>query len=176
MRAGKGWPYEGGIRVPLIISAPGVTQPKSTSDTPVISPDFYPTILELAGLPASPQQHLDGVSLVPLLKGGRLARAPLFWHYPHYGNQGGAPFSAIRDRDLKLIEWLEDGRLELFDLRKDIGETQNIAAQHRAEVSALHTKLRLWRENLNALMPVPNLAFTATPPTTTNVPAKKLTK
>ena len=75
----------------MIIHAPGVTRAGSTCDTPVTSTDFYPTLLELAGLPPLPRQHLDGVSLVPLLKGGSLARGPLFWHYPHYGNQGGAP-------------------------------------------------------------------------------------
>ncbi len=89
--AGKGWPYEGGIRVPLIIDAPGVTRPGSVCHTPVITTDFYPTLLELTGLAAAPEQHVDGVSLVPLLRGGDISQRTLFWHYPHYGNQGGAP-------------------------------------------------------------------------------------
>ena len=176
LRAGKGWAYEGGVRVPLIIRAPGVTQPKSTSDTPVISPDFYPTLLELAGLPALPQQHLDGVSLVPLLKGGRLARAPLFWHYPHYGNQGGAPFSAIRERDWKLIEWLEDGRLELFDLRHDLAETNNLADRQPAKAKPLHARLVAWRQDLQAAIPAPNPDFPTKLPAPTNAPDKQLTK
>lgn len=95
LRGGKGWLYEGGIREPWIIRAPGIIQPGSRCDTPVISADFYPTILELAKLPLHPQQHRDGVSLLPLLKGGQLKRGPLFWHYPHYGNQGGAPKSSL---------------------------------------------------------------------------------
>ena len=91
LRGGKGWPYEGGIRTPWIIVAPGVTRPGSVCDTPVITTDLYPTLLELAGLPLAPAQHRDGVSLATVLRGGELNRvAPLFWHYPHYGNQGGA--------------------------------------------------------------------------------------
>jgi arylsulfatase A-like enzyme len=86
LRGGKGWLYEGGIREPMIICVPGMTKPGSTCDTPVTSTDFYPTLLELAGLPPRPQQHMDGMSLVPLLKGDSLARGPLFWHYPRYGN------------------------------------------------------------------------------------------
>ena len=92
LRGGKGWPYEGGIRTPWIIRAPGVTKPNSVCEIPVITTDLYPTLLALAGLPPAPSQQADGVSLVPALKGGELQRpAPLFWHYPHYGNQGGAP-------------------------------------------------------------------------------------
>ena len=106
LRGGKGWLYEGGIREPMIIRAPGVTKAGSTCDTPVTSTDFYPTLLELAGLPLRPQQQVDGMSLVPLLKGDSLARGPLFWHYPHYGNQGGAPGGVVRDGDWKLIDMI----------------------------------------------------------------------
>ncbi len=176
LRAGKGWAYEGGVRVPLIIHAPGVTRPGTTCESPVISMDFYPTILELAGLPALREQHVDGRSLVPLLKGGRLERAPLFWHYPHYGNQGGAPFSAIRDGDLKLIEWFEEGRLELYNLRKDIGETNNLADRQPAVVAALHTQLKSWRANLKAVLPTHNPDFPATPQSPANTPDRKLTQ
>lgn len=174
LRAGKGWPYEGGVRVPFIIRAPGVTQAKSTCDTPVSSVDFYPTILELAGVPALPQQHRDGVSVVPLLKGGGLDRAPLYWHYPHYGNQGGAPFTAIRDQDWKLIEWLEDGKLELFNLRNDIGETKNVADQNAPTVKALHAKLTAWRQDVKALMPTPNPDYSPTARSRTNAPKRKV--
>jgi arylsulfatase A-like enzyme len=154
LRGGKGWPYEGGIREPCIILAPGVTKPGSTCDTPIISTDFYPTLLELVGLPPFPQQHRDGVSLVALLKGGSLERgAPLFWHYPHYGNQGGAPFGAVREGEWKLIEWYEDGSVELFNLRADIGETKNLAGDNSGKVEELRRKLAEWRNEVGAVMP-----------------------
>ena len=161
LRAGKGWLYEGGIREPMIIRAPGVTRPGSTCDVPVISTDFYPTLLELAGLPLQPKQHLDGVSLVPLLKGGQQARGPIFWHYPHYGNQGGAPGGAVRDGDWKWIEWYEGG-MELFNLRDDPGEKRNLAKENPAKAKALQAKLAAWRKDVGALMPAPNPKFTAT--------------
>ena len=125
---------------------------------PVVSTDFYPTLLELAGLPLLPQQHLDGVSLLPLLKGAELPRGPLYWHYPHYGNQGGAPGGAVRDGDWKLIEWYEDGRCELFNLRDDLGEKTNLAAANPAKVEELRGKLRAWRQSVQAVMPTPNPA------------------
>jgi len=156
LRGGKGWLYDGGIREPWIIRAPGVTRPGSHCDTPVVSTDFYPTLLELAGLPPMPQQHLDGVSLVPLLKGGALQRGPLFWHYPHYGNQGGAPGGAVRDGDWKLIEWYEDSHCELFNLRDDLGEKTNLAEGNPTKVEELRGKLAAWRKSVQAVMPTPN--------------------
>ena len=159
LRGGKGWLYEGGVREPWIVLVPGVTKAGSVCATPVISTDFYPTILELAGLPLNPQQHRDGVSLVPLLKAGELNRGSLFWHYPHYGNQGGAPSGAVRDGDWKLIEWYEDGALELYNIAQDIGEKNNLAVQHPDKVKALHEKLIAWRKDVNAVMPTPNPNF-----------------
>jgi arylsulfatase A-like enzyme len=157
LRGGKGWPYEGGIRTPWIIRAPGLTKPGSICDTPVITTDFYPTFLELAGLPPFPEQHRDGVSLRRLLKGSQPQRgAPLFWHYPHYGNQGGTPCGVIRDGDWKLIEWFEDGSLELFNIRTDVGEAKNLAAENPKKTKELHGKLVVWRKEVNALMPIPN--------------------
>lgn len=156
LRGGKGWPYEGGIREPWFICAPGVTHPGSLCDTPVTSTDFYPTLLELAGLALKPKQHCDGMSLVSLLRGGSLARGPLFWHYPHYGNQGGAPCGAVRDGDWKLIEWYEDNRVELFNLRDDSGEQRNLAATEAAKAKELQSKLAAWRKSVNAVMPTPN--------------------
>jgi arylsulfatase A-like enzyme len=156
LRAGKGWLYEGGIREPMIVRAPGVTKPGGICETPVISTDFFPTLLELAGLPLQPAQHLDGMSLVPLLKGGPLARGPLFWHYPHYGNQGGAPGGAVRDGDWKLIEWYEDSTPELFNLRDDLEEKHNVAAANPAKVKELQAKLAAWRHEVGAVMPTPN--------------------
>lgn len=159
LRGGKGWLYEGGIREPWIMRAPGVTKPGSVCDTPVVSTDFYPTILDLAGLALNPQQHRDGVSLVPLLKGGELKRGPLFWHYPHYGNQGGYPSGAVRDGDWKLIEWYEDGSCELFNLRDDLGEKTNLAAANPDKVLELQNLLAVWRKDVNALMPKQNPAY-----------------
>jgi arylsulfatase A-like enzyme len=121
-RMGKGWNYEGGIREPLIVAWPGVAKAGSLCDVPTISTDFYPTFLNLAGLPARPAQHLDGVSITPLLKGETLPQRPLFWHYPHYSNQGGPPGGAIRLGDYKLIEHFEDRRVELYNLKDDPGE------------------------------------------------------
>jgi arylsulfatase A-like enzyme len=156
LRAGKGWIYEGGIREPMMVRWPGVTRPASTCGTPVTSTDFYPTILEIAGLPARPGQHVDGVSMVPLLKGRELDRGPLFWHYPHYGNQGGAPAGAVRDGDWKLVEWFEDGRIELFNLRADIGEKRDLARAEPAKAARLHATLKRWRAEVGAKMPEPN--------------------
>ena len=158
-RGGKGWPYEGGILEPWIIAAPTVTQPGSVCATPVVSNDFYPTLLDLAGLPLDPAQHRDGVSLVPLLRGDELARGPLFWHYPHYGNQGGAPCGAIRDGAWKLVEWFEDGKLELYNLHDDPGELYNLAEGDSSRVKELHDKLVAWRLEVNAQMPTPNPNF-----------------
>jgi arylsulfatase A-like enzyme len=160
LRAGKGWPYEGGVREPLIVCAPGLAQPGSTCAAPVISTDFYPTLLQLAGLELKPQQHLDGVSFVPLLKGETAPRGkPLFWHYPHYANQGGAPNGVIRDGDWKLIEWYEDGALELYNIPQDIGEKTNLATMEPEKVRELHAKLVAWRMEVGALMPTPNPDF-----------------
>jgi arylsulfatase A-like enzyme len=157
LRGGKGWPYEGGVREPWIMHVPGMTKPGMVCDTPVVSTDYYPTFLELAGLPLAPAQHRDGVSLVPLLKGGKLERpAPIFWHYPHYGNQGGRPFGAVREGDWKLIEWYEDGTRELYNVPADIAEKNNLAATHPEIVQRLQQKLSAWRQEVHALMPTPN--------------------
>ncbi len=160
LRAGKGWPYEGGVREPMIVVAPGVTKPGSICESPVISVDFYPTLLQLAGLPLKTEQHLDGVSFVPLLKGESMQRGkPLFWHYPHYGNQGGRPYGAIREGDWKLIEWFEDGRLELYNIPQDLSEKNDLAGQQSDRVKQMHAKLIAWRKEVGALMPTPNPDF-----------------
>jgi arylsulfatase A-like enzyme len=122
----------------------------------VTSTDFYPTLLGLAGLPLNPKQHCDGVSLLPLLRGGEITRGPLFWHYPHYGNQGGAPCGAVRDGDWKLIEWYEDSRVELFNLHDDPGEKHDLAAAKPDKAIELQARLAGWRISVNALMPTPN--------------------
>ncbi len=155
-RGGKGRQWEGGLRVPFYIRAPGVTRPGSTCATPVIGTDFYPTLLELAGLPLRPRQHVDGVSLVPLLRGGTLAPRPLFWHYPHYGNQGGEPSSVIRKGDWKLIHYWEDNRNELYHLSADVGERHDLAAKEVERTRQLWTELHAWLRATGAKLPRPN--------------------
>ena len=128
LRGGKGWLYEGGIREPMIVKWPGVIKAGSVCGEPVISTDFYPTMLEIAKLPPKPAQNVDGVSIVPLLRGKKMDRGAIYWHYPHYGNQGGSPGSVIRDGDWKLILFYEKNReVELYNLRDDIGEGNNLA-------------------------------------------------
>jgi arylsulfatase A-like enzyme len=157
LRAGKGYLYEGGIRVPMIIAWPGVTRPGSVSEVPVSGQDLYPTVREICGVPPNPGEIVDGESLVPLLKGtGQMRRDALFWHYPHYSNQGGKPGGAIRQGHLKLIEWYEDGRTELYDLGADIGEQKDLAGDHPADVARLRNELARWRDSVAARMPTPN--------------------
>jgi arylsulfatase A-like enzyme len=151
LRGGKGWVYEGGIRVPLLVRWPGVTQPGSTCDLPVMSMDLYPTLVNAAGADFEAGQTVDGVSLVPLLKGGSsLAREALFWHYPHYSNQGGFPGGAVRIGDWKLIERYEDGRVHLYNLRDDIGERRDLAAEQPERVNNLRSKLHAWYRQVDA--------------------------
>jgi arylsulfatase A-like enzyme len=160
LRAGKGWLYEGGIREPLVVKWPGVTQAGSVIATPVISTDFYPTMLAMAGLAAMPAQHMDGANLAPLLaEGAAPERKDLFWHYPHYGNQGGTPGCAIRSGDLKLIEWFEDDHVELYDLANDIGEHHDLSAKRPEDVARLRKKLAEWRKAVDAQMPSVNPDF-----------------
>ena len=151
LRGGKGWLYEGGIREPFIIRCPGVAAAASTCDHPVISTDFYPTILDIAGLDARPEQHADGVSLMPLLRqSGALDRDTLYWHYPHYSNQGGFPGGAIRVGDYKLIERFEDGRVHLFNLQDDIGERQDLATTMPEKVAQMRSELHAWYATVDA--------------------------
>lgn len=156
-RTGKGWLYEGGIREPLLIKWPRVTKRGSQCNTPVITMDFYPTLLTAAGAPHNPEQHRDGVDLTPLLKGKSIADRPLFWHYPHYGNQGGQPGSAIRVGDWKLIEWLDSQRTELFNLQDDLGEMHDLASANPEKVKELQAQLNQWRQDVGAVMPTVNL-------------------
>lgn len=154
-RGGKGRQWEGGLRVPLYVRAPGVTKPGSTCDMPVSGIDFYPTILSLAGVPLPQQQTIDGVNLVPLLKGGGISDRPLFWHYPHYGNQGGEPSSIIRQDGWKLIHYWEDNRNELYHLPVDIGEQHDLASQEPSRTAQLWTELQAWLKDTGAKMPKP---------------------
>jgi arylsulfatase A-like enzyme len=172
LRYGKASAYEGGVRVPLIVYWPGVTRPGIVSDTPVISMDWFPTLLEMCELtsPATgPVRYADrdtgapgcdGVSLVPLLRGtGSIARRELFWHYPHHQHYqlGGAmPYSAIRQGDYKLIEFHDDQRVELYHLRDDPGEQRDLADAQPDRAAELRARLHAWRREVGAQMPVPN--------------------
>jgi arylsulfatase A-like enzyme len=156
-RAGKGWNYEAGHRVPWIVRAPGRVAAASECDTPVISPDLYPTLLEMAGVPVPAGQAMDSVSLVPLLtKKGGLAERPLFWHYPHYSNQGGRPGGAMRSGQYKLVEFFEDSRVELYDLAADPGEQRDLAAAQPERAEKMRKELAEWRKAVGAQMPTPN--------------------
>jgi len=148
LRGGKGWVYEGGIREPWIIRYPGVTQPGSVSKELISSIDLYPTICQAAG--ASIEHEIDGVDLVPALKGESLNRDALYWHYPHYSNQGGIPGGAIRMGDMKLFERYEDGQVHLYNLKDDIGERIDLKDKHPAKVKEMRDKLHQWYRKVDA--------------------------
>jgi len=157
LRAGKGWLYEGGIREPMIIKWPGVVRPGSVCSEPVTSTDFYPTMLEMSSLPLVPKQHVDGVSLLPLLKNeGTLKRKAIYWHYPHYHGSGNRPSGAVRAGDYKLIEWYENNRIELYNLKNDIGEKHDLSTEMPKKAAELRKMLHTWRKGVNAKMPVPD--------------------
>ena len=164
LRAGKGWMYEGGIREPFIVRWPSVLKAGSVMNTPISSPDIFPTLLEAVHAKPKPGQLLDGVSLLPVFKGETLPERPLFWHYPHYGNQGGAPGAAIRRGDWKLIEWQEDGQVELFNLANDISEANNLAKSEPTRVNALLAELHAWQKEVGARFPIPNPRYDPTKP------------
>ncbi|MBB6429388.1 sulfatase [Algisphaera agarilytica] len=157
MAEGKGWMREGGNRVSQIASWPGTIAPGSETAVPVVTTDLYPTFLEAAGLPAEPLQHVDGVSLLPLLHGeNAIDRDAIYWHYPHYSNQGDTPSGAVRAGRYKLIEHFEDGKLELFDLEADVSETNDISTEQPDRVASMHAQLVAWRKEVAALIPEPN--------------------
>ena len=167
LRSGKGSLYEGGTRVPFIVRWPGRTRPGSSADVPTAHVDLFPTLLELAGAP-KPRQTLDGVSLAGLFKKPEagLGREAIFQHFPGYLGAGTGlwrttPVSLIHAGDWKLMEYLEDGRLELYDLKNDLGETKNLAAAMPDKAKELHEKLVVWRKQVNAPMPRPNDASAA---------------
>lgn len=151
LRGGKGWIYEGGIREAFMIRAPGVTKAGAVCDVPVMTIDFYPTLLELCSIPANKQQQVDGESLVPLLRDVRQTkRQSLFWHYPHYSNQGGFPGGAVRSGNWKLIERYEDGRKHLYNLAKDIGEQNDVAHENPEIVKQMTSDLHSWYQEVDA--------------------------
>jgi arylsulfatase A-like enzyme len=161
LRGGKGRQWEGGIREPFYIKAPGVTKPGSISDVPVTGADWYPTLLDLAGVKVPKAQDIDGVSLVPILKGDKIADRPLFWHYPHYGNQGGEPSSIMTQNDWKLIYYHEDGRFELYNLADDEVEQHDVAESHPEKVESMRLTLNQWLIFTGATFPEADPNFNA---------------
>jgi arylsulfatase A len=162
LREGKGYLYEGGIREPMIVKWPKHVKPGTVIDQVGCSIDFFPTILEACG--SKPETKLDGVSLLPVFKGEKLAERAIYWHYPHYANQGGRPGGAIRRGDYKLIEFYEDGRRELFDVKKDISESGNLVTQKPEVAKELAAMLDTWRKEVGAKMPTPNPEYKPNPP------------
>ena len=156
LRDFKGWSHEGGVREPLIAKWPGKIAKGATCDEMVIGMDFYPTFLDLAGLKPLPEEHKDGISLAPILTGEGKApeRDTLYWHYPHYHRT--KPYGAIREGDWKLLEFFEDGELELFDLKADPAERNNLAKGKPEKAAELLAKLKEWRVSVNAQMMTPN--------------------
>ncbi len=156
LRAGKGSAYEGGVRVPLIVRYPPLVKAGTTCETPAMSIDLAPTIAELAGVKDLPA--MDGTSLLPLLKdpAAKLDRKSLYWHYPHYHPGSATPYGAIRDGDWRLVEFYEYGKVELYHLLSDVGETTDLSAANSEKRDELLARLRKWRKDVGAQMPVKN--------------------
>ncbi|AQQ10035.1 Arylsulfatase [Sedimentisphaera cyanobacteriorum] len=155
LRSGKGFYYEGGIREPYLFRVPGVTRPGSECGYPIITNDIFPTVIEATGGQLLPQLHKDGLSLMPLLSGkkDRLAREDLFWHFPHYHGEGERPCSTVRSGDYKLIRHYEGPTLELYNLREDISEKNDLSEKMPEKVKQLEQKLDNWLEKMNAKIP-----------------------
>lgn len=157
LRGAKGWLYEGGIRVPMIVKWPNKGKSGAVSEAPVISMDFYPTILEMAGLPSMPNQAIDGTSLAPAVMGESVDEKPIFWHFPQYSNHGmQSPGGAVRFGDYKLLEYYENETVQLFNLREDLGEQNDLSKAQPNKVEELKAMLHAWRTEVSAQMPVPN--------------------
>lgn len=158
-RGGKGYQWEGGIREPYFVKIPWLKNSVKNINYPVTGADFFPTLLDFANIPLMPKQHQDGESLKPLFEGKILKNRALYWHYPHYGNQGGQPNSTIRDKNMKLIHYWEDGHDELYDLSKDPYEKNDLASKNTKESLVLNAKLMGWLKSVNANLPVQDKEF-----------------
>ncbi len=154
---GKGWMNDGGVRVPYIVTWPGSIEGGRTTDALITGPDLYPTLLAAAGLQQRPEQHVDGVNVLDeWTDRPAAARGPIFWHYPHYSNQGGTPGAGVRDGDLKLIRFYEDGREQLFNLTDDIEESRDLSEAQPWDRERLGRLLDEWILDVGALIPRPN--------------------
>lgn len=165
LRTGKGWAYEGGVREPLIVRWPHHLPAGAVANAVVTSTDFFPTLLELAGLPLQPETHRDGHSFANVLAHPKSPQPdrPIYWHYPHYSNQRGKPHGAMREGRWKLVEWYENSRVELFDLQTDPGEKRDLSPDEPAVAARMLGALRTWRTEVGAKMPVPNPDYRAAP-------------
>ena len=160
LRGGKGWLYEGGLRVPLIVFWPGHSKPGMVTDVPVTGTDFYPTLLDMLDLPLMPEQHKDGISFAPLLEGKPFnGHDAIYWHFPHYSNHGNqSPGGAVRVGKYKLLEYYENGTVQLYDLENDLGEQNDISKQNPEVTQNLLNMLQDWRQQTDAKMPYPKTA------------------
>ncbi len=160
LRDGKGYLHEGGIREPMIVSWPGTIAPRTVCDEPVCSIDFLPTMAVVAGMDPDMTRlpELDGMDISALFAEpqAHLSRDALYWHYPHFSNQGGRPGGAVRHGDWKLIENYEFGDLELYNLKQDVGESRNLADAQPERAKRMLEMLVAWRQRVGANMPVPN--------------------
>lgn len=162
LRGGKGRQWEGGLRVPFYLKAPGITKPGTESAVPVNGIDWYPTLLSLVGADVPEKQGVDGVDFSGALGGDSINERPLYWHYPHYGNQGGEPSSVIRDTNgWKLIYYHEDGRNELYNLGEDVGEQTDLAQKYPERAQAMRAQLDEWLQQVDAKMPTVDPDFDA---------------
>jgi arylsulfatase A-like enzyme len=156
LRAGKGHIYEGGIREPFIVTWKGQIAENSISNTQVTTIDVFPTILDLVNVPIPRKLKIDGVSIKPALQGESQKRGAIYWHYPHYSNQGARPAGAVREGDYKLIEFYDTGEMELYNLRDDIGESKNLVHSETKIAKKLSVKFDKWRKETGAKMPTKN--------------------
>ncbi|MFC4722271.1 sulfatase [Geojedonia litorea] len=160
LRGGKGYQWEGGIREPYFIKVPWLKNTGVTTEFPVINTDFYPTLLDFANVPLNPKQHKDGISLKPLLEGMPLeVNRPLYWHYPHYGNQGGEPASMIQQEGWKLIHYWEDNHKELYKLPSQENDDLNVIVQYPEIAKTLNDNLMSWLKNVGAKFPVEDTKY-----------------
>ncbi len=157
-REGKGWVYDGGIRVPLIMCYNGVIEQNSTCKTPTTTPDLFATLLNIAGVNYG-EEDIDGINIMPCLKGEDIKKRPIFWHYPHYGNQGGTPAASVLYGNYKLLHFFEDDIYELYNINEDVSQTNNLIKEKSDVATELKSMLKYWQDKLDVLYPSSNLNY-----------------
>lgn len=157
LRKWKGFMYEGGLRVPLIVKWPGEIKEQVVNDNYITGTDYLPTFMEMLGVKKLPME-IDGKSFLSSLYQPAEAfdRGPIYWHYPHFSNQGSRPAGAVRTGDYKLVENFETGELELYNIKEDIAEEKNLSNEQPKKTAEMAQLLKNWRERIGANMPVPN--------------------